>query len=457
METKANYVMVGVFTVLAIVAAFAFVYWTAAVGERGDTALLRIRIPGSASGLSRGSAVLFNGVKVGDVRRVYLDLSNPTVAIADTEVDRLTPITLSTRADVGLAGLTGQANIELRGGDANEPNLFDVAEKEDKVAEIHANPSAVTNLLQTAQSLLTRADSVVSQLEGFTGEARQPLTETVKNVQRFSQALARNADGIDSFLASVGSLSETISGVSTQLDGTLKAAEDLIRAVDRDKVAAAVSNLEQFSARLDQASRNLDTVMANVDETVRAVGTFAAGADKTLGKLDGALDAVDPQEVRTAVGNFRQASESINQAARSIADVSQAVDKRKDDIDRFITDAGQLATQLNRSSVKLDSVLGKLDGMLESGDGEGLMSEARATLKSFRATADTLNSSIKRISGGLERFSGQGLRDVEALVRDARRSVERIESAITDFEQNPQRIITGGDGTIRRYEGRARR
>ena len=168
METRANYVIVGIFTLVAIVAAFAFVYWTAAIGDRGETAMLRVRIPGSASGLGRGSAVLFNGVKVGDVRRVYIDVLNPTVAIADTEIDRLTPITKSTQADIGIAGLTGQANIELKGADLEEPNLLDEAERDERVAEITANPSAVTNLLQTAQNIFTRADNVLSDLEGFT-------------------------------------------------------------------------------------------------------------------------------------------------------------------------------------------------------------------------------------------------------------------------------------------------
>ena len=163
METRANYVIVGIFTLVAILAAFAFVYWTAAIGDRGETTLLRVRIPGSASGLGRGSLVLFNGVKVGDVKRVYIDVDNPTVAIADTEIDRLTPITKSTQADIGLAGLTGQANIELKGADPKEVKLLDQAEKEGKVAEIVANPSAVTNLLQTAQNIFTRADKVLSR------------------------------------------------------------------------------------------------------------------------------------------------------------------------------------------------------------------------------------------------------------------------------------------------------
>ncbi|WP_048648757.1 MlaD family protein [Nitratireductor soli] len=457
METKANYVLVGFFTVLVLLAAFGFVYWTAALGDRGETALLRFRIPGSASGLSRGSAVLFNGVKVGDVRRVYLDLNNPTVAIADADIDRLTPITHSTKADVGLAGLTGQANIELRGGNPSEPNLLDVAEENDTVAEIEASPSAVTNLLQTAQSLLTRADSVVSQLEGFTTDARQPLTDTVKNIEQFSAALSRNADGIDTFLANVGALSETIAGVSGQLDSTLKAAEELITAVDRDKVASVVGNFEQFSQRLEKASQSIDTVVAGVDQTVRSIGTFSDNANQTLAKLDGVLDGVDPAAVKSAIGNFEEASTSVNRAAKSIADVSDTVDKRKDDIDKFITDASQLADQLNRASVKLDSVLAKVDGMIGEADGEGIVTEARATLKSFREMAETLSARVNTISGGLERFSGQGLREVEALVRDARRSINRIEGAVTDFEQNPQRIITGGEGSIRRYDGRARR
>ncbi len=221
METRANYIAVGFFTLIAIMAAFGFVYWTAGGIERGETSMLRVRIPGSASGLGRGSAVLFNGVKVGDVRRVYIDINNPSVAIADAEVDRLTPITTSTKADIGLAGLTGQANVELAGGSVDETNILRQAEQNDEIAEITANPSAVTNLLQSAQSILTRADSIVMQLEGFVSESRVPLEATFENVQTFSEALAANAEGVEAFLANVSDLSETISGVSQRLESTL--------------------------------------------------------------------------------------------------------------------------------------------------------------------------------------------------------------------------------------------
>ena len=34
-------------------------------------------------------------------------------------------------------------------------------------------------------------------------------------------------------------------------------------------------------------------------------------------------------------------------------------------------------------------------------------------------------------------------------MRDSRRSINRIEEAVTDLERNPQRIISGGDGDVR--------
>ena len=457
METRANYVIVGIFTLVAILAAFAFVYWTAAISDRGETAMLRVRIPGSASGLGRGSFVLFNGVKVGDVRRVYIDVNNPTVAIADTEIDRLTPITKSTQADIGLAGLTGQANIELKGANPSEPKLLDEAEEEGKVAEIVANPSAVTNLLQTAQDIFTRADKVITSLEGFTQDVRGPLTLTVQNAQKFSEALARNSDGVDRFLASVSSLADELQGVSGKLDGTLKAAEGLLDAVDKDRVKEIVANIEAVSANLKQTSSRLDGVLGNVDKAVVAVNDFSQKTQGTLARVDGLLDSVDPEDVRTALANIRKASESADKAAADIARVTQKVGDRADDIDETIKDARQLTQRLNDASVRVDGILAKVDELLGSGEANGVMADARATLKSFKQAADTLNARLGTITDNLARFSGPGLQNIEALVQDSRRSINRIEQTVTDLGRNPQRIITGGEGEVRQYDGRARR
>lgn len=457
METRANYVIVGIFTLVAILAAFAFVYWTAAIGDKGETTLLRVRIPGSASGLGRGSFVLFNGVKVGDVKRVYIDVDNPTVAIADTEIDRMTPITKSTQADIGLAGLTGQANIELKGADPKEVKLLDQAEKEGKVAEIIANPSAVTNLLQTAQTIFSRADKVLSDLEGFTRDVRGPLTQTVQNVQTFSDALAKNSDGIDKFLSSVSSLSDELKGVSGKLDGTLKAAEGLLNAVDKDQIKSIVANVDTVTANLKETSKQFDTVIKNVDTAVGSINDFAQKTQGTLTKVDGVLDGVDPAQLRSALANIQQASANANKAAADIAQVTSKIANRADDIDQTVKDARQLAQRLNDASVRVDGILAKVDTLLGSGQADSVMADARDTLKSFKQVADTLNGRLGAILDNVSRFSGQGLSNVEALVQDSRRSIGRIEEAVTDLSRNPQRILSGGDGEVRQFDGRVRR
>jgi phospholipid/cholesterol/gamma-HCH transport system substrate-binding protein len=457
METKANYVIVGIFTLAAILAAFGFVYWTATIGDRGETIDLRVRIPGSASGLARGSAVLFNGVPVGSVQRVFLDIDNPTVAIADTLVDRNTPITRSTQADVGLAGLTGQANIELKGADTREPNILDEAEANGTIAEITANPSAVTNLLQTAQDIFRRADNVLSQLEGFVGDARSPLTQIVQNAQKFSDALAANADGVEKFLSNVSALSDELAGVSGKLDGTLNAAEQLLKSVDRDKVATIVANVETFTKSLDDSSDELENIIASVDTTVKSVNEFAGKASNTLEKADGVIGAVDPSTVRNALTNIEKASDTANRAAEDVAKLTDKFGDRADDIDEIISDAKQLAERLNNASVRVDGVLAKVDSLLGSGEAEGVIADASQTLRSFKQVADTLNARLVTITDGFARFSNQGLREIEALARDSRRSINRIEEAVSDLERNPQRILSGGAGEVRQYDGRARR
>ncbi|MFH1793904.1 MAG: MlaD family protein [Pseudomonadota bacterium] len=456
METKANYVAVGIFTLVMLLAAFGFVYWTAGTGG-GDFATLRVRIPGSASGLGRGSAVLFNGVKVGDVTRIFIDVNDPTVALADTKIDRLTPISKSTTADVGLAGLTGQASIELTGGVVGEENLLAIAEANGTVAEITANPSALGNILQLAQNFLTRADAVLTGVENFVNDVKTPLVATAENARKFSEALSRNSDNIDQFLASVGDLSKTFSSVSGRLDSTLATVEDLLKAVDKDKITTIVGNVESVTSDLKGVTKNLETMMAGVDKAVSSITTLSQNATGTISKVDEIVANVDPATIRSAIDGIKQTTETARKAADDIAKVTTKFGNRAEEIDKMISDASQLAERLNAASVRVDGVLAKIDTLLGSDDAEGLMAQASETLKAYREVANTLNARMGTIMDGLGRFSGQGLRDVEALVRDSRRSINRIEEVISDLGRNPQRIIAGGEGEVRQYDGRVRR
>ncbi len=97
-----------------------------------------------------------------------------------------------------------------------------------------------------------------------------------------------------------------------------------------------------------------------------------------------------------------------------------------------------------------------MDGLLTSDDSESLFTEARRTLESFRTVADNINARVGPIADNLQRFSASGLRDIQTLVDDTRRTVRSLNDTISNFDENPQRIIFGGE-TVKQYDGRTRR
>ena len=456
METKANYTIVGFFTVLVIAAAFGFVYWMAEYGRSGPMAELIVRIPGSANGLSVGSPVRFNGIQVGSVQTLSIDADDPQYSLAFTEVRSDAPIYPSTKAALEIQGLTGAAYIELSGGRKEEKNILQQALESGKRAVIVADQSSVTNLLATADKILDRANDAVGDVQGFVRDARGPLTKTLQNAETFSDALAKNSGNIDSFLQSVGDLSNTVRNVSGRVDSTLAAVEDLVKAVDAKKINTILSNAEKVSRDIADASGDLKGLVDKVDQTVTTYNEFGKKAQVTLDRVDTLVAAIDTNKVKGSVDDIAQATKDARAAVASIRDVSNTVADRRKDIDQTIQDVQQMANKLNSASTRVDGILIKVDALLGSDNTNSLFTEARATLESFKKVADSVNARIGPIADNLQRFSGSGLSDVQTLVNELRGTANNLNNAISNFDQNPQRIIFGGP-TVKQYDGRTRR
>jgi phospholipid/cholesterol/gamma-HCH transport system substrate-binding protein len=456
METKANYALVGFFTLLVIAAAFGFVYWMAQSGRGGPTAELAIRIPGSANGLSVGSAVRFNGIPVGSVRSLSIDPDDPHYSIAFTEVRADAPVYQSTKAVLEVQGLTGAAYIEMSGGAKGEENILQKAIETGRPAVLIADQSSVTNLLATADKIMDRANQAIGDIQGFVGDARGPLTQTIRNVEVFTAALSANSGNIDKFLNSLATLSSAVDRVSTTLNSTLAAAEQLVRAVDAEKVNAVVSNAERLTRNAANASDSFEDVVANVRGAAQSFAQSGTAAQSVLTRADGLLAAASPDQIRTALRNIAAASEDVRQTMNSARTVVDDVAHRRDDINGAISDFRDLASKLNTASNRVDTILAKVDGLVSSDDSQGLFAQARVTLESFKTVADNINSRVGPIADNLQRFSAGGLRDIQTLVTDTRQTVQSLNSAIDNFDQNPQRLIFGGE-TVKEYNGRARR
>lgn len=455
METKANYTIVGFFTVLVIVAAFGFVYWMAEYGRGGPMVQLMIRIPGSANGLSVGSPVRFNGIQVGSVIGLYIDRDDPDFSIAQTQVQEDAPVRSNTKAVLEIQGLTGAAYVELSGGLGGE-NLFDKARETGKPAALVADQSSVTNLLATADKIMKRADNAISDIQGFVADARGPLTNTVRNAETFSKALADNAPGIDKFLRSVSALSDTVNGLSGRLDATLSAAEDLLKSVDRQKVNQILTNAETFTQKIADASDKIGVAVDAFTQTAKTFNNFGQSAGQTLNRVDGILASVDPQKITGIVDNVSMAADSVRRSVEDVRSVTTTIRDRKPDIDQAVSDFAQVSAKLNAASNRVDGILVKVDTLLGSDDTNSLSAQAKATLQSIKAVADNLNQKIGPIADNLSKFSSSGLKDIQSLVNDTRQTVRNLDDTINNFDRDPQRLIFGGDN-VKQYDGRTRR
>ncbi|TFF27717.1 MCE family protein [Jiella endophytica] len=464
METKANYVRVGIFTLVVLALAVGFTYWTVFASSGDSRVPLLVRIEGSVTGLQSGSQVLFNGLPVGQVTALRIDNNNPGVVIASTAVDPTIPIKDNTQANIGFQGLTGLAFIELKGGDASSGNLIQEARDQGVTPVIRANPSDVTDILATARDIADRANNILGEFESIVKGAGPGVQTTVanvaktsENVETFTAALAKNTDNIDDFVDSLSKLTVSARRVADALPPTIARAQAILGAVDTDEVAQIVDNVTQVTANVRNQSDKLGEVMDSVqsaangvgrigevinrnsdgiDSFVSALGPFATTATDVATKLgttlegaDRVIAAVDPEKVSTTLDGVSTTATNVadlsqklkdqagaidtivqgaSNAVSNVESVTQTVADRREDIDRAIANIAPLTDTANRVANRLDVTLQNADRVVAAVDPDKVAS----ALDSFSAASadvasitDTVNQQKEAISSAISGFA----------------------------------------------------
>ncbi|CCE04174.1 putative ABC transporter (substrate binding protein) [Bradyrhizobium sp. STM 3843] len=191
METRAPFALIGAFVLAAIVAIFGFVYWLNNTGGLGPRTSYRVQFEGSVPGLLVGAAVLFNGIRVGEVTGLGLAPENPRRVNATISVASATPVHADTKVGLEFQGLTGVPVIALEGGS--------LAGSSGPVPTLLAEPGAGQSMTQAARDALRRVDAVLA-------ENAEPLKDTIANLKTFSEGLARNTGKLDGIVAGLEKL-----------------------------------------------------------------------------------------------------------------------------------------------------------------------------------------------------------------------------------------------------------
>lgn len=459
METRANYALIGLFTLAVFAGMMGFVYWFASGRSNGLKTTYRVVFTGSVSGLNRGSLVRFNGLRVGEVTAIDLVPSDPSRVMAIIEVDQKTPVKADTRARLEYQGLTGQASVQLSGGTANAPAL---SAPDGGRAVIFADRSDFQDILETVQRIAGRADTMLGRFEKIASDNEASIQSTIRSVEVFAKALADNSAGVGAFMANMGDVAQRVGSLSQRLETLSASADELLRSVDARSVNRAIANVESFTQALADNRRNIDGLLSDGATLAKRLSESSQRLDGTLAEIEKLAKAVDGAKVGRAVDN-------IDRFAGALGGGTAAIDKT-------IRDIAGIAETLRQAAPKVDQVLTAATNFLGSnqGEGRGAFGEIGETAKSFRTLADNLNSRVtdftamaqaieklaknldgraREITAGINRLTSSGGRDVEALAADARRAVNELNRATRNIARDPSQLITGGRPAIPEYSG----
>lgn len=287
METKANYVLIGLFTLAVIVGVFGFVYWFQSIGTGGERATYRVVFDGSVSGLRTGANVLFNGLRVGEVADLRLNPDNPSQVVATISVDSKTPIRADTKVGLNFQGLTGIANLSLSGGSMDQPALVS---KDGAPPMLRADPSASQDVTEAARELIKRID-------GFVAENQESVHKSLGNIETITTALARNSDRFDNVMAGLEKMTSDKGEIQVAAGEIREAAKSFRQLSDNlDKRTAAItaeltrftgSGLREFQALSADGRRTLGEIERTVKNFDRNPQRLIFGGGKTVPEYRG--------------------------------------------------------------------------------------------------------------------------------------------------------------------------
>ena len=190
MEIRARYTLIGSFTLAVIAAGFLFVYWLNGSGTLRYGTRYQIRFENTVSGLLPGSAVLFNGVRVGEVTALALNPDQPRQVTATIAVNSGTPVRTDTKVNVELQGLMGSPAVSLTGGTSSTPP----AAGPNGLPTLVADPDAGQSMTGAARDALRHVDALVT-------DNSAPLRSLITNLASFADALGRNSTHVDGIVA----------------------------------------------------------------------------------------------------------------------------------------------------------------------------------------------------------------------------------------------------------------
>jgi phospholipid/cholesterol/gamma-HCH transport system substrate-binding protein len=425
-ETKANYVLIGVFALLGLGAMLGAFVWFARVQLDQQFAYYDVRFS-SVAGLSSASEVRFSGLSVGQVVDVRLSDDRDGTITVRLEVDAKTPVRADSIATIESLGVTGVSYVGIGPGTAEAPLLIDTSGG--TVPVIEAGRSTIQALTEDAPELVNETLLVVREIgDLFRGDNADRIERTLINAEQASEDFAAALEGlsgisetVNQFVEQIGLFNETLDTVTGELEVVLVTANDTLQSIgdlaDQTRIVVA------------RGEGSLDTVDTVVEETARYI------SEDLVATTD---------EVRGTIADLRAEVARIGEQASTLLTTFEGTGAtatlRLQEIEETLSRANTLLASLDTTATAVEGAATRIDGLIAE-EGAPLLAETRVMVAEA-------NTAVSRIAAAAETDLPVMIEDIRSAVASARTVIETVGQDLTEAGDSVAGVVAEAETAI---------
>ena len=277
-------VKIGIYAVVILLCAWAGIRFLSGLDVFGRTRNYTAHYE-QVNGLQDAAAVVINGVKVGQVTGVALDVENGGVDVT-LSVNKAYNIPTDSKAMMFSAGLMGGKSIEIKMGEAKEfLKSGDAIETGVTLDMFDTLANELGDIKERVATLLDNLNQTIEGVDSLVDNNSKNLTKTVASLNAVMADLKKSniIGNIDGFCATLNQNGEKLEGIITDINSLTKAlneqqsGEKLAQAINEvnallakvNSGSGSIGNLvsdEKLYKELAQASQNLSLLLADLKE-----------------------------------------------------------------------------------------------------------------------------------------------------------------------------------------------
>ena len=289
--------------------AFGGVLWLSRTEFSQVFAPYYIFFKGSVAGLSKGSAVQYNGIPVGRVTDIRVDPDNIAQIQVTVEIDtNLVTIKSDARAFLDTNILSGVSTVQIRGGtqaardlEAKPGHRYPVIEPErSELEEVKASLPELTGELKAAAAKL---NALLNE------QNRQAVADSLQNVRTLTAALADHSQDFGAILDNANAAMVELKTLLQHVDQSYAGHGGL-----KDQISQTLKDYDKLAANLTDTSRQLQLMLGEArpgirnfsQQTLPAVDDLVSDAQQLAANLTRLVEQLERDPTRLLFGDRRE-------------------------------------------------------------------------------------------------------------------------------------------------------